>query len=256
MLKEGKTLLFDIKDSIGILTINNPPVNFFGSSFYQELDEFEQFIGKQKLRAMIINAIGKHFSAGIDITYLQQASSQQVLDVMPMMQRIYSFWSEQNYPVIAAVQGRCLGSGVELILGCDIRMVSESAVFALPEVMLGLSPDMGGTARLTRLVGVGQANRMIVTCDQIDAAEALRIGMVEYVVPDEELRERAFKLAKKISKYPNAAVRYAKRGIQVTAEGGVYAGLLFEQAQSTYCCGSEDLHNALDAFLASLKTKK
>lgn len=255
MLKEGKTLQFDMEDNVGILTINNPPVNFFGGEFYSELDTFEQFIATQDVHALVINASGKYFSAGIDMNYLKAVSSEFALDRLPWLQRIYSFWQEQSYPVIAAIQGICAGSGTELALGCDIRMAAEGTRFSLPEVMLGLSPDMGGTARLTRLVGVGQAKRMIMTCDEIDAQEALRIGLVEYVVPAEALQQRALKLAKKMAKMPKAAMRFAKKGINATDEGGLQAGLMFEQAQSTYCCGTKEMDDAIEAFVKRLKAK-
>ena len=104
-------------------------------------------------------------------------------------------------------------------------------------MQLGLSPDMGGTSRLTRLVGMGQAKRLIIAGEEIDAQEALRIGLVEVVVPLEELNDRAMKMARTIARSPAAAVRFAKKGVNLTDEGGLYAGRIFEQAQSTYCCG-------------------
>ena len=135
------------------------------------------------------------------------------------------------------------------------RIAAEGARFSLPEVQLGLSPDMGGTSRLTRLVGLGQAKRLILTGEEVDAQEALRIGLVEVVVPPEELEARAMKMAKTIARSPAAAVRFAKKGVNLTDEGGLYAGRLFEQAQSTYCCGTEDLQNAIAAYKAMLAAR-
>ncbi len=118
---------------------------------------------------------------------------------------------------------------------------------------LGLTADQGGTTRLTKLVGLGQAKRLIIGCDEVDAQEALRIGLVEYMVKPEELDERLMKLAKRISNMPPAAVRFAKKGINLAHENSTMAGLLFEQAQSTYCFGSEDLHEAINAFVEKRK---
>ena len=112
-----------------------------------------------------------------------------------------------------------------------------------------------GTSRLTRLVGVGQAKRMILTGEEVGAEEALRIGLVEVVVPLEELEARVMKMAKTIARSPAAAVRFAKKGVNLTDEGGLHAGALFEQAQSTYCCGTEDLQNALAAYKAMLAAR-
>ncbi len=253
---EGKYFLFTLEKGVGVLTLNRPPLNIFEAGFYTELGEAEDFIGKQSdIRCLIINANGKCFSAGIDLNYLQGVSSSYVLDHLPWLQKIYGFWQEQNYPVIAAVQGLCTGSGVELILGADFRIAADNARFSLPEVQLGLSPDMGGTSRLTRLVGLGQAKRLILTGEEVDAQEALRIGLVEVVVPAEELNARAMKMAKTIARSPEAAVRFAKKGVNLTDEGGLRAGQLFEQAQSTYCCGTQDLQNSVAAYKAMLAAK-
>ncbi|MGX8720295.1 MAG: enoyl-CoA hydratase/isomerase family protein, partial [Eubacteriales bacterium] len=174
---EGKYFLFTLEKGIGTLTLNRPPYNIFEAGFYVELGEVEDLIAKQEgIRCLIINANGKCFSAGIDLNYLQGVSSTYVLEKLPWLQKIYGFWQDQNYPVIAAVQGMCTGSGLEFILGADIRIAAEDARFSLPEVQLGLSPDMGGTSRLTRLVGIGQAKRLILTGEEIGAEEALRIG--------------------------------------------------------------------------------
>lgn len=253
---EGKYFLFTLEKGIGTLTLNRPPYNIFEAGFYVELGEVEDLIAKQEgIRCLIINANGKCFSAGIDLNYLQGVSSAYVLEKLPWLQKIYGFWQDQNYPVIAVVQGMCTGSGLEFILGADIRIAAEDARFSLPEVQLGLSPDMGGTSRLTRLVGIGQAKRLILTGEEIGAEEALRIGLVEAVVPLEELNARAMKMAKTIARSPEAAVRFAKKGVNLTDEGGLRAGQLFEQAQSTYCCGTEDLQKAVAAYLAMISAK-
>lgn len=253
---EGKNFLFSLEKGIAVLTLNRGPLNIFDKTFYEELGEVEAYIEKQEgIRCLIINADGKCFSAGIDLNYLTDVSSEYVLAKLPWLQRIYGFWQEQNYPVIAAVQGLCVGSGLEFILGADIRIAAENAEFALPEVQLGLASDMGGTSRLARLVGVGQAKRIALTGEHIGAEEALRIGLVEVVVPLEELNARAMKMAKTIVRSPEAGVRFAKKGINLTDEGGLRAGQIFEQAQSTYCCGTEDMHNAVNAYKAMIASK-
>lgn len=254
---EGQYFLFTLENGIGILTLNRGPLNIFDKGFYEELDEAETFIERQEgVRCIIINANGKCFSAGIDLNYLNNVSSEYVLAKLPWLQRIYAFWQEQNYPVIAAVQGLCVGSGLEFILGADIRIAAENAVFALPEVQLGLAADMGGTSRLTRLVGVGQAKRIALTGEKITAEEALRIGLVEVVVPLDELNARAMKMAETIAASSEAAVRFAKKGINATDEGGLRAGQMFEQAQSTYCCGTEELKRGIKSYMEAMARDK
>jgi enoyl-CoA hydratase len=250
-----QNLLFTQNEGIGVVTLNRPQaLNATNMELFAELEECQTRIEKDRsIRAVVINASGEHFTVGVDLHMLKQVDSQFILDSLSWLQRLYSRWQEMPVPVIAAVQGLCYGSGVELILGCDMRVASEDARFAIPEVRFGLSPDMGGTVRLTKLVGIGQAKRLIMGCEEIDAAEALRIGLIEVMVLRCQLMERAMKIAEKMAALPPAAVRFAKKGINLAAESSVMAGLLFEQAQSTFCCGTEDFNEAVNAFLEKRK---
>lgn len=245
-----KSLRYSHKNGIATITFNKPDTfNLVTPNFLLELEEIQNEIANdQKVKVVIINADGEHFSAGVDLKFLHTVDSNYVMDNLPRLQRLYSRWQEMPMPVIAAIQGLCYGSATELILGCDIRIAAKDAKISLPEVRFGLAPDMGGTVRLTKLVGIGQAKRMIIGCEEISADEAYAIGLVEIVVAREELMERTMKLAKNISFMPPGGVRFAKKGINLAEESSVSAGLLFEQAQSAYCCGTEDQNEAIDAF--------
>ena len=247
----GKHLAFRKDGKIGIITLDNAKgFNLVGTDFLYELEEIQKEItADHDLGGIVINANGEHFSAGIDLKFLKGVSSQFIMDNLVWLQKLYSFWQELPIPVIAAVHGFCYGSATELILGCDIRIAADNAKFSIPEVRFGLSPDMGGTTRLTHLVGMGQAKRLIMGCEEIDAEEALRIGLIEILVKQEELNKRVMKLANKMANFPPAAIRFAKKGINLANESSVETGLLFEQAQSTYCCGTEDLREGVTAFL-------
>jgi len=255
-MTQGKYLQFEKQNKVGVLTIDIQPFNIVNPGLFQELSEYQDFIEKDKsIRALVVKANGDHFSAGIDLKTLKNADSKFILDNINFLQRLYGRWQEWAIPVIAAVQGMCCGSAVELILGCDLRIAAENAKFSLPEVNFGLSPDMGGTTRLTKLVGSGQAKRMIMLGDEIDATEALKIGLVEFMVPLEKLTEKALSIAQKVAASPMAAVGFAKKGINLAVESSIAAGLLFEQAQSTYCCGTADQTEAISAFLEKRKPK-
>lgn len=252
----GKHFNYVKEDNIGIVTLCNPQgFNLVaGDVFFKELYEIQEIIAEDKsLRCVLINAEGDHFSAGVDLKFLLPMNSQGIMDNLVWLQRLYSRWQEYPFPVIAAVQGICYGSAVELILGCDFRIAAENARFSIPEVRFGLSPDMGGTARLTHLVGIGQAKRMILGCDEINAEEALRIGLVEILAKNEELNNVAMKYAKKMANLPPAALRFAKKGINVANESSVATSLLFEEAQSTFCCGTEDQNEGIRAFFEKRK---
>jgi enoyl-CoA hydratase len=192
----GDALTFTKEDNIGIVTLNKPEsFNLVSEQFLYELDDIQNDIEKDdSIRGILIHARGDHFSAGIDFNSLKDFDSKRAIRQLTWLQRIYGRWQEWPFVVIAAIQGMCFGSAAELTLGCDLRIASEDVRLCVPEVRFNLSPDMGGTARLTRLVGTGQAKRLLLCCEEVDAQEALRIGLVEKVVPKDKLYETAFKL--------------------------------------------------------------
>lgn len=194
-----------------------------------------------EIKAVIIEGNGKHFSSGMDLATLQGTDFQLVLRKIDWMQNIMSRWQELNIPVIVAIQGACIGAALEMALACDIRISTYTARFQLPEVGLGLSPDLGGTTRLTKLVGSGQAKRMLLGNEAIDGTEAHRIGLVEIIVTEEDLEQRAMQLAQRMAQMPPISMRWAKKGINLAADSSVATGLIFEQAQSIGCFMTEDI---------------
>lgn len=254
-VKKLKNLIISKDGQVAIITINRPEKkNVFDTEVWLDLEIAAEMIeNMEDARAVVINAAGDIFSAGIDLAHLNQVDSNKIRKTISWTQSVYSRWDSFPIPVIAAVQGLCLGSATELILACDIRIAARDAVIAIPEVRFGLAPDMGGTTRLTRLIGPGQAKRLILGCEQIDAEEAKSIGLVEIVTDKEELMEKALKLAKRIAAQPPIGVLMAKKGINLAVESSLMAGMLFEQAQSILCCGTEDQKEAISAFFAKRK---
>ena len=253
-----KTLIYEKKDNIGLLTINRPDkLNAISNELTAELrsllDELEK---DNDLRVVIITGAGdKAFVAGADIKELVERDSRLGRQVSSERQEIFSRIENLPVPVIAAVNGYALGGGLEIALACNIRICSEKAQFGAPEVKLGIIPGDGGTQRLPRLVGLGRAMEMILTGDFIDAQEAYRIGLVNEVVPAEDLMGRAMELAKKIASRPPLAVRYAKEAVNRSQEGDTASGFALESYLHALTCTTEDKREGVAAFLEKRKGK-
>lgn len=238
--------------SVAVLTLNRPEkANAIHREVIRELGRaIEELEGMDDLRAVILNGAGNHFSAGIDLSYLQtHVDSAGVCNSLPVSQAIFTKLENLSVPVIAAIQGACIGAGCELSLACDIRVVATNARISLPEVKFGMAPDLGGITRLTKLVGPGLAKRLIFSAEEIGAEEAKAIGLAEIVAGVEEIQDKAMELGRKIARNAPLAVMMAKKGINVAAESSQMASLLFEQAQSIYCCGTEDKQEAARAYV-------
>ncbi len=253
-----KTLIYEKKDDIGILTINRPDkLNAISNELTSELSSLLDELEKDdKLTVLVITGAGdKAFVAGADIQELVDRDARLGRRVSHERQEIFSRIENLPVPVIAAVNGYALGGGLELALACNIRVCSEKAQFGAPEVKLGIIPGDGGTQRLPRLVGLGRAMEMILTGDFIDAQEAYRIGLVNKVVPPEELMNAAMELAQKIASRPPLAVKYAKEAVNRSQEGDAASGFALESYLHALTCTTEDKKEGVAAFLEKRKGK-
>lgn len=250
-----KTLIYEKEDYVAVVTLNRPQAfNCLNEELWSEMSLVQDVIeNDEDVRAVVIKAAGDKFSAGIDITLLGKINSRYIMKNLMKMQNLYTRWENMPAPVICAVNGICFGAGTELALACDIRIASRDSVFALQEVSFGLSPDMGGSQRLTRLVGPSQAKRIILACERLDGDEALRIGLIDKLCENGELERESMSLARRIAEKPPVAVKFAKKAINVAMESSLQAGLLFEQAQSAYCFSTEDIREAVSAFFEKRK---
>ena len=158
-------------------------------------------------------------------------------------------------PVIAAVNGFALGGGCELSMACDIRLASEKAKFGQPEVGLGIIPGFGGTQRMARIIGTGPAMELIYTADTIDAQRALEIGMVNHVVPADQLMDEAMKLAQKICTNAQKAIRASKLAIRRGIDCDISTAVSYEALAFATCFGTEDQKEGMQAFLEKRKEK-
>ncbi len=205
------------------------------------------------VRVVILTGAGeKAFVAGADIrefaerTPITQHRYMSQLNVTDIAEGL-------SKPVIAAINGFCLGIGCELVMACDIRIASETAKLGQPEVNLGLLPGSGGTQRLPRLVGLGNAYKLLYTGDLVSAEEALRIGLVDEVVPSRELMPRVRALADAIAAKSPIALRYLKEAVRATTRAPLDEGLRLERSLFGLAFASRDKEEGVQAFLEKRK---
>jgi enoyl-CoA hydratase len=238
-MAKSKVVLLEVQDKVATITLNRPEVrNAVNGEVIEGLAEAAQDVLSQtEIRVVILTGAGdRAFSAGLDLKSASAAGANTVLtgttrsevETLQAGGRVYLALEQLPVPVIAAINGYCLGMAFELALACDIRLASDTAVFSIPEVQLGTIPDFGGTQRLTKLIGAGKAKELIFTGRRIDAAEALRIGLVQHVYPLDKLIEEANKLAQEIAAIAPPLIQGAKRSINVAMSYPLDVGLIYE----------------------------
>lgn len=209
-------LKYEQESGIGIITISRPEaLNALNILFFKEFNDLLHNLHSSKdLRVLILTGDGKAFVAGADIAEMQKMKVKDGYNFSKIGQEAFSKLVNLEVPVIAAVNGFALGGGCELAMACDFRIASSRAKFGMPEVSLGLIPGYGGTQRLSRLVGLGDALYLVLTGQMIEAADALRIGLVQKVVEPENLLIEAKNIASKIAEQGPYAVKTAKKVIR------------------------------------------
>ena len=251
-----ETLLFESRNRIGYVTVNRPDkLNALNATAKGELKRlFESLRTNEEVDIVILTGAGeKAFVAGTDIKELTELDVEKGKAFAAGGQAVFNAIENLGKPVIAAVNGYALGGGCELALACTVRIAAENAKFGQPEVNLGVIPGYGGTQRLARLVGKGKAMELILTGDQIEAQEALRIGLVNRVVPATELMPVAEELARKILSKGQVAIRLALKAVNMSHETNLTDGLALEASLFGVCCGSEDFKEGTRAFLEKRK---
>ncbi|TLZ62379.1 MAG: hypothetical protein E6K16_05675 [Methanobacteriota archaeon] len=245
----------EVEDRIAIVTIDRPPVNALNSDLIRELTRTFQGMGKRKdVGAVILTGAGeKAFVAGADIAEMAGKTGLEMRSFSELGGRLARAIERIPQPVIAAINGYALGGGCEIALACDLRIASERARFAQPEVNLGIPPGFGGTQRLPRLVGAGWASQMILTGEMVDAATAERIGLVNRVAPPGELLPQAKAIARTIVEKAPRAVGLSKAAIRMALETSLSAGLSFETEAFALAGATEDKREGMAAFLEKRK---
>ncbi|MCB1034129.1 MAG: enoyl-CoA hydratase/isomerase family protein, partial [Acidobacteria bacterium] len=246
-----ETLLVEHLDGVALLTINRPDkLNALNQQVRDDLLEaLEAIENDDSLRVVVITGAGeKSFIAGADISEFEGRSPFDQRHAM-RFPRIFDVMASFPKPVIAMVNGFCLGGGCELAMSCDLRIASEKARFGQPEIKLGLIPGGGGTQRMPRLIGLGHAMRLMLTGDMIGADEALQIGLVEQVVPHEDLKARTLELAGRIAQMSPLTLRVAKEAVRASERMPIEEGILYERDLFCLCFSTEDKKEGVEAFL-------
>ena len=240
---------------VAVLTIDRPKaLNALNSEVLAELECAIDALDLSDIRALIITGSGeKSFVAGADIGEMSTLSKAEGEAFGKKGNDIFRKIETLPIPVIAAVNGFALGGGNELAMSCDIRICSDNAVFGQPETGLGITPGFGGTQRLARLVSPGMAKQLLYTAKNIKADEALRIGLVNAVYPQEELMPAAKKLAAAIAPI---AVRNCKQAVNVGLEQGMDEAIVTEEKLFGACFETEDQRAGMANFLEKDKSKK
>ncbi len=255
MASSYETILVERRDHVAIVTINRPEkrnalnikTREEGAAALEELRE------DGETRVVVFTGAGdKAFVAGADIAEFAGRTAVTQREVM-LGRSLFTAVDTFPKPVIAMVNGYCLGGGCELALACDLRIASETASFGQPEINLGIIPGGGGTQRLTRLIGEGKAMELILTGDIIDARTAFMLGLVNIVVPAAELEAKTMEIANRIAEKSPVALRMAKEAVKTASRANLDEGLRREVDLFALCFSSEDKDEGVKAFLEKRK---
>jgi len=248
-------VLLNKKDHIAWITLNRPEkLNAFGGRMRQEISEAVQDVcTDNEVRVIVITGAGKAFCVGGDVTEFVSGETKALTETLPnerpAMSQIVLALNRVEKPVIAAVNGVAAGGGVNLALACDIRIASEKARFAQVFTRRGVHPDWGGIYFLPRLVGYAKAAELIFSGEVIEAQEAYQLGMVNQVVPHDQLMEAAGKMAERMAKNAPIPIAFAKRGLQNFYKWDLAQALDYESYVLGVTMKTEDIKEGFTAFL-------
>ncbi|MDA0999047.1 MAG: enoyl-CoA hydratase/isomerase family protein [bacterium] len=251
-----KNLLYGIEGPLALITINRPDKH--NAVSLDTLDDLHVAIAAagedDSVRVIAITGAGeKSFASGSDLSEVKYRDLRKALE--PLVQGVAERLERTPKPTIAAINGYCMGGGLEVALGCDLRVAAENARFATPEGKLGIIPGGGATQRLPRLIGRAWAMEMLLMGETIDAEQALRMGLVTRVVPLEELMPTVRRMADHLAAFAPMVPRFMKAMIHSGMEGSIAAGLALEKFAQGALCETEDKAEGINAFLEKRKPK-
>ncbi len=247
-----ETLLWEVRDGVGLLTFNRPKVlNAVNARVVEELDAAVGEVERDRaVRALVLTGAGeKAFVAGADIAAMSTMTPTEARAFAERAHGVLLRLAALPIPTIAAVNGYALGGGCEIALACDLVYASESARFGQPEVSLGIIPGWGGTQRLTRRVGLMRALELVLAGDPVDAARAKELGLALAVLPPAQLLDHALAQARKIAAKGPVAIALAKRALHAGADVDLRVGIELEKVSFSAAFATEDSREGMKAFL-------
>lgn len=244
-------LLSEIENHVAVVTINRPPVNPLNTQVFQELSQlFDELDANDEVRVIVLTGSGeKAFVAGADINEMAGLDIVGVNKMNKVSRNVFTKIENVNKPVIAAINGLALGGGLELALSCDLRISSDRAKFAFPEVGLGIIPGGGGTQRLQKIVGQGLAKELIYFGDMFNAERALELHIVNKVVSPNEVLATAKEWAERLAQKPPVALQMAKISVTQGSNTDLESGLILESTCFANAFSTEDRKEGLQAFV-------
>ncbi len=250
-----EVILVEKDNGVAVITLNRPPMNPLNGQVFRELDQAaDELQADPAIKAVIITGKGdKAFAAGADITEMVNLTAVEAYSFCQVSRIALEKIENLGKPVIAAVNGMALGGGTELALACDFRIASSTAKFGQPEINLGIIPGAGGTQRLSRLIGAAKAKELIFLGDIIDAESAGNLGLVNKVVPPENLLDEARKLAGKLASKPAVAMKMAKASINTGLNLDITSALKLEIQNFLLSFASDDRKEGMAAFMEKRK---
>ena len=253
------SVLFEIRENIAIITLSRQKaLNALNSEMLAELDDiFKKIKADKNIYVVIITGDGeKSFVAGADISEMKDLNLKQAHEFGAYGSNVFRNIEKSRVPVIAAINGFVLGGGLELALSCDIRLAVEEAIFAFPEVGLGIIPGYGGTQRLPRTIGISAAKKLMYTAERIDAKKAYEIGLIDEITQKDNLLQRAIELATRIASQAPIAVASVKAAVNKGINTDIDTACSIETDIFAKCFETEDQKKVMDAFLKKEKFTK
>jgi enoyl-CoA hydratase len=246
-----ENLSWSLEGKVAHVTIQRPPANALASGLIREVDAIlDELEGNPEVRVILLKGEGRFFSAGADIKeFTTIETGEEFSQLAKKGQDVFERMENFSKPIIAAIHGAALGGGLELAMGCHIRLVSENAKLGLPELQLGLVPGFAGSQRLPKLVGRAKAAEMLLTSEPITGTEAVQWGLANKAYPEAELFAKADEMAQKIAKKSPGAMKAAIELLSYTKDDRFYEGVMREASLFGDVFVSDDAKEGISAFI-------
>jgi len=247
----NELLVLSVVDRVATVTFNNPPANLLSIGVWNELERHvDRLATDSSIKVIVVTSSGRFFCPGADLKELQSIdTAQQAKDVSFRGQTLLNRMEQLDKPILAAINGSCIGGGMELAMACHLRFASVASSFGFPEINLGLIPGWGGTQRLPKLIGISKATELLLTGSLISADEAQRCGIVNAVWPEADLLTRTQELAERLAQKGSLGLRAVLRALRAATNSPLSEGLAQEAELFGELFETKDAKEGINAFL-------